>query len=145
MTPPQNILVFKYPSRDRVNYSLDNTQNTLPQVTILRKIRGNSQESFTEKSGEILVSRSEEFLVTNSEEFLITLSKECLVTNSKEFLVTNSVEKLEKMSTKFVKILGRFQRKVLQNQFLGISWKLIPRISQEFLRKILKYSQHIPE
>ena len=49
------------------------------QVTILRKIRGNSQESFlgirgnsqesfTGKSGENVDSFSQEFLVTNSEE-----------------------------------------------------------------------------
>jgi len=36
------------------------------QVTILRKIRGNSQESFL--SGENVDSFSQEFLVTNSEE-----------------------------------------------------------------------------
>ena len=89
------------------------------------------------KSGENVDSNSEEFLVTHSKEFLITLSK--------EFLVTNSAEKPEKMSTKFVKILGNFQRKVLQNQFLGISWELFPRFSEEFLRNILTYSQHIPE
>ena len=61
------------------------------------------------------------------------------------FLVTNSTENPEKMSTKFVEILGNFQRKILQNQILGISWELFPRFSEEFLRNILKYSQHIPE
>ena len=38
------------------------------QVTILRKIRRNSQESFTGKSGENAYSYSEEFLATHSEE-----------------------------------------------------------------------------
>ena len=117
----------------------------LSQITILQKIRGNSQESFTGKSGENVDSNSEEFLVTHSKELLVTHSKEFLITLSKEFLVTNSAEKPEKMSTKFVKILGNFQRKVLQNQFLGISWELFPRFSEEFLRNILTYSQHIPE
>ena len=53
--------------------------NEIAQVTILRKIRGNSQESFlgirgnsqesfTGKSGENVDSFSQEFLVTNSEE-----------------------------------------------------------------------------
>ena len=70
---------------------------------------------------------SKEFLVTHFKEVLITLSKEFLVTNSREFLVTNSAEKPEKMSTKFVKIFGNFQRKVLQNQFLG-------NYSQDFLK-----------
>ena len=65
-----------------------------------------------------------EFLVTHSEEILITLSKEFLVTNSREFLVTNSAEKLEKMSTKFVKILGNFQ---------GIIPKIFSRVLQEYL------------
>ena len=52
--------------------------NEIAQVTILRKIRGNSQESFlvirgnsqessTGKSGENVDSFSQEFLVTNSE------------------------------------------------------------------------------
>ena len=139
----------------------------LSQVTILRKIHGNSQESFLgirENSQEsfsgnsgknvdsyseeflvtlskkFLVTNSRKFLVTNSEEILITLSKEFLVTNSRKFLVTNSAEKPEKMLTKFVEILWNFQRKVLQNQFQGISWELFPRFSQEFLRNILKYS-----
>jgi len=117
----------------------------LIQVTILRKIRGNSQESFLGNSGENVDSYSKEFLVTHSEEILITLSKEFLLTNSSKFLITNSAEKPEKMLTKFVEIFRNFQRKVLQNQFLGISWELFPRFSQEFLRNILKYSQHIPE
>ena len=139
----------------------------LSQVTILRKIHGNSlesflgirensQESFSGNSGKnvdsyseeflvtlskkFLVTNSRKFLVTNSEEILITLSKEFLVTNSRKFLVTNSAEKPEKMLTKFVEILWNFQRKVLQNQFQGISWELFPRFSQEFLRNILKYS-----
>ena len=90
-------------------------------------------------SKEFLITRSEEFLVTLSEEFLITLSKEFLVTNSREFLVTNSAGKPEK------RFLGNFQRKVLQNQFLGISWELFPKFSEEVLRNILKYSQLIPE
>ena len=38
------------------------------QVTILRKIRGNSQESFTGKSGENVDSFSQEYIVTNSED-----------------------------------------------------------------------------
>ena len=38
------------------------------QVTILRKIRGNSQESFTGKSGENVDSFSQDFLVTHSQE-----------------------------------------------------------------------------
>ena len=42
--------------------------NEIAQVTILRKIRGNSQESSTGKSGENVDSFSQEFLVTNSEE-----------------------------------------------------------------------------
>ena len=78
------------------------------QVTILRKICGNSQESFlgicgnsqesfTGKSGENVDSFSQEFLVTHSQEILVTLSKEFLVTNSREFLVTNSSEKPEKI------------------------------------------------
>jgi len=70
----------------------------LPQVTILRKIRGNSQESFRGKFPGISRNpfrgtKSEEFLVTHSEEILVTLSKEFLVTNTREFLVTNSSEK----------------------------------------------------
>jgi len=108
-------------------------------------IRGNSQESFSGNSGENVDSYSEEFLVTHSEVIRITLSKEFLVTNAREFLVTNSAEKPEKISTKFVEILRNFQQKVLQNQFLGISWELFPRFFQEFLRNILKYSQHISE
>ena len=119
--------------------------NYTPQVTILRKIRGNSKEYFTGKSGENVGSYSEEFLVTHSKEILMTLSKDFLVTNSRKFLVINSAEKPEKMWIKFVKILQNFPRKVLQNPFLGISWELFPRFSQEFLRNILKYSQHIPE
>ena len=83
---------------------------------------------------------SKEFLVTHFKEVLITLSKEFLVTNYKEFVVTNSAEKPEKMWTKFVEILGNFQWKVLQNQFLEIYWELFQRFSQEFLRNILKYS-----
>ena len=53
--------------------------NEIAQVTILRKIRGNSQQPFlvirgnsqessTGKSGENVDSFSQEFLVTNSEE-----------------------------------------------------------------------------
>ena len=118
---------------------------TLSQVSILRKIRWNSQESFPGKSGEIVNSYSEEFLVTRSEKFFVICSEEVLIPLSKEFLVSNFAEKPEKMSTKFVEILGNFQRKVLKNQFLGISLELFPRFSQEFLRNILKYSQHIPE
>ena len=68
--------------------SLDSTQ-----VTILRKIRGNSQESFLEirgnsqesftgKSGENVDSFSHEFLVTNSETQLLA---------SQEFLKTYSL------------------------------------------------------
>ena len=106
---------------------------------------GKSGENDNSYSEEFLVTRSEKFLVTHSEEFLITLSKEFLVTNYKEFVVTNSAEKPEKMWTKFVEILGNFQWKVLQNQFLEIYWELFQRFSQEFLRNILKYSQHIPE
>ena len=83
---------------------------------------------------------SKEFLVTHFKEVLITLSKEFLVTNYKELVVTNSAEKPEKMWTKFVEILGNFQWKVLQNQFLEIYWELFQRFSQEFLRNILKYS-----
>ena len=75
-------------------------------------------------------TRSEEFLLTHSEKILITLSKKFLVTNSREFLFTNSTENPEKMLTKFVEILGNFHRKVLQNQFLGISWNY----SQDFLK-----------
>ena len=66
---------------------------------------------------------SEKFHATHSEEILITLSKEFLVTNSREFLVTNSAENPEKMSTKFVENFRNFQRIVLLNQFLGISWE----------------------
>ena len=40
----------------------------LPQVIILRKILGNSQESFTGKSSENVNSFFEDFLVTHSEE-----------------------------------------------------------------------------
>ena len=114
----------------------------------MRKIRGNSQESFTGKSGksvdsyseEFLVTRSEKFLVTHSEEFLITLSKEFLVTNSRKFLVTNSAEKPEQMSTKFVEILGNFQRKILKNQFLGTIPKIFSRVPQEYLELYSAYS-----
>ena len=115
----------------------------LSQVTILRKIHGNSQESFLgirENSQESFSGNSGKNVDSYSEEFLVTLSKKFLVTNSRKFLVTNSAEKPEKMLTKFVEILWNFQRKVLQNQFQGISWELFPRFSQEFLRNILKYS-----
>ena len=84
-------------------------------------------------------SYSEEFLVTHSKE--PGHSKEFPVTNSREFLVTNSAEKLEKMSTKLVKFLGISSEKF----FWTNSWELFPRFSPEFLRNILKYSQHIPE
>ena len=67
-----------------------------------------------------------------------TRSEEFLVTNSRNFLVTNSADKICGNSREF-------QRKVLQNQVLGISWELFPRFSQEFLRNILKCIQHIPE
>ena len=40
----------------------------------------------------------------------------------------------------FRKTRENLQQKGLQNQFLGISLELFPRFSQEFLRKILKYS-----
>ena len=65
-------------------------------------------------------TRYKEFLVTHFDEIFITLSKEFLVTYSRELFVTNSADKLEKMSTNFMKILGNFQKKVLQNQFLEI-------------------------
>ena len=42
--------------------------NEIAQVTILRKIRGNSQESSTGKSGENVDRFYREFPVTNSEE-----------------------------------------------------------------------------
>ena len=114
------------------------------QVTILGKIRGNSQESFlgirgnsqesfTGKSGEkcrqlfpgisrnpFRGTRSEEFLVTHSEEILVTLSKEFLVTNSREFLVTNSSEKPEKICSKMV--------------FRTNSWEFPWNYSQDFLK-----------
>jgi len=110
-----------------------------PQESLLG-IRGNSQESFTGKSCENVYSYSKEFLVTHSEEILMTLSNEFLVTNSREFLVTNSAEKPEKMWTKFVEIFENFPRKVLQNPFLGISWELFPRFSQEYLKIFSAYS-----
>ena len=56
-----NIFVLK-------NWTFSPEDNKTTQVTILRKIRGNSQESFTGKSGENVDSFSQEFLVTNSEE-----------------------------------------------------------------------------
>ena len=87
-----------------------------------------SQESFTGKSGENVDSYSKEFLVTHSEEFFITLSKEFLLTNSREFLVNNFAEKPEKMSTKFVEILGNFQRKVLPGNFLGTIPEIFSRV-----------------
>ena len=62
------------------------------QVTILRKIRGNFQESFTGKSGENVDSNSEEFLVTYSKKFLITRSEAFLETHSEEFLITPAKE-----------------------------------------------------
>ena len=117
------------------------------QVTIFRKIRGNSQESFQGisgnspgKSGENVDSYSAEFLVTHSEDIIITLSKEFIVTNSREFLVTNSSEKPEKMSTKFLEILVNFQRKVLSNQFLGTIPKIFSRVPQEYLEISSAYS-----
>ena len=118
----------------------------LPQVTILRKFPGIFHRKIRQlfpgisrnpfwrtRSEEFLATNSEEFLVTHSEEILITLSKEFLVTNSREFLVTNSSEKPEKICSE------------TENQLLGISLKLFPKFSQEFLRNILKYSYHIPE
>ena len=93
-------------------------------VTILRKIRVNSQESFTGKSSENVDS--------NSKEFLVTLSKEFLVTNSREFL-----------DTKFCRKTGKKCRQNLW-KFLGISresffktnsWEQFPKFSQEFPRK----------
>ena len=88
---------------------------------------------------------SKEFLVTHFKEVLITLSKEFLVTNYKELVVTNSAEKPEKMWTKFVEILGNFQRKVLQNQFLGtipksssgISWNILSIFLSKFTNQDL--------
>ena len=53
---------------------------------------GNSQESFTEKSGENVDRNFEEFLATHSEEFLVIHSREFLVTHSKEFLMTSFQE-----------------------------------------------------
>jgi len=47
------------------------------QVTILRKIRGNSQESFTGKSGENIVTHSEEIVITLSKEFLVFQGISC--------------------------------------------------------------------
>jgi len=54
-------------------------------------------------------------------------------------------KKLEKMSTKFVEILGNFQRKVLQNQFLGtipksssgISWNILSIFLSKFTNQDL--------
>jgi len=109
----------------------------------LRKIRGNSQESFTEKSGEILVSRSEEFLVTNSEEFLITLSKECLVTNSKEFLVTNSAEKSENVDKIYGnswKFPAKNSSEPIPENFLRTIPKIFSRVPQEYLEICSAYS-----
>ena len=107
------------------------------QVTILRKIlgnsqesflgiRGNSQESFTGKSGENVDSFSQEFLVTISEEILVTLSKEFLVTNSREFLVTNSSGKPEKICSKKV--------------FRTNSWEFPWNYSQDFLKNSSRIS-----
>ena len=144
---PQNNKQFRICQNDRLDKSLmlvalkQNTCNTvsptehssskeweLAQVTILPKIRGNSQESFTVKScenvdsfsQEFLVTHSEEFLVTNSEEILVTLSKEFLVTNSREFLSTNSSDKPEKICSKKV--------------FRTDSWEFPWNYSQDFLK-----------
>jgi len=68
--------------------------------------------------------------------FRRTRSKEFLVTNFKEIVVTNSAEKLEKMSTKFVEFPVKSSSEPIPGNFLG--W-----FSQEFLRNILIYSQHI--
>ena len=112
------------------------------------------------KIGENVGSYSKEFLIpipigTRSEEFFFnpfrgnshnSISKEFLVTNSRKFLVTNSAEKSEKMSTKFVEILWNFQRKFVGTNSRDFPGNIFPRFSQvEFLRNILKYSQHIPE
>jgi len=64
---------------DKVSQGYYSNHREVSQVTILRKIRGNSQEyflgirgnsqdSFTGKSGENVDSFSQEFLVTHSEE-----------------------------------------------------------------------------
>ena len=114
---------------------------------------GNSQESFTGKSGEnfdshskkFLVTRSEEFLITHSEEILITLVKELLVTNYREFLVTNFAGNRKENVDKICGNSWEFQEKSSSEPIPGNFLGTIPRFSQEFLRNILKYSQHIPE
>ena len=117
-------------------------------------ISGNSQESFTGKSSENVDSYSEEFLVTHSEELGWGFSCNPFWGNSHNSISCNQLQGIScyqfcrKTGEKVDKIWGNswvFQRKVLPNQFLGISWELFPRFSQEFLRNILKYSQHIPE
>ena len=91
-----------------------------------------SEEFLVTRSDKFLVTRSDKFLVNRSDKFLVTYSEEILITQSMEFLVTNSAENPEEMSTKFVEILGNFQRKVLQNQFL------LPRGGTTFLCALTK-------
>ena len=126
--------------------------NYTPQVTILRKIRGNSQEYFTGKSGENVGSYSEEFLVTLPRDQVLGISCNPFRGNSHNSFQGISCDQYQGISC------YRFCRKTRENlwKFMGISCKMFfrtnswefprfPRFSQEFLRNILKYSQHIPE
>ena len=62
-----------------------------------------------------------------------------------QFQVISLENNLRKCRPNLGKFSGISREKFLINQFLGISWELFPRLSQEFLRNILRYSQHIPE
>ena len=117
---------------DDINVIINSTQ-----VTILRKIRGNFQESFTGKSGENVDSNSEEFLVTYSKKFLITRSEEFLETHSEEFLAIillinspkNPLHGDQVLSQEFPE---KYSGEILRN-FVG-------KNSKEFLRNLSKPS-----
>jgi len=105
------------------------------QVTILRKIRGNSresflgirgnsQESFTGKSGENVDRYSGEFPVTHSEEFDSGISRELVLGFSPE-LVTRSSLELDPFvfwGIHSQEILEKFLNQILRNGLREIPW-----------------------
>ena len=107
----------------------------ITQVTILLKIRGNSQESFlgirgnsqesfTGKSGENVDRYSGEFPVTHSEEFDSGISRELVLGFSPE-LVTRSSLELDPFvfwGIHSQEILEKFLNQILRNGLREIPW-----------------------
>ena len=107
----------------------------ISQVTKVRKIRGNSQESFlgirgnsqeffTGKSGENVDRYSGEIPVTNSEEFDTGISRELVQGFSPE-LVTRSSPELDSFvfwGISSQEILEKFLNQILRNGLREIPW-----------------------